>query len=365
MADYMEQIVELEKELSTTKYNKRTQGHIGLVKAKIAMLKEKERARSSGGAKGQGYSVRKTGDASVIMIGFPSSGKSTLLNTLTHANSPVAAYEFTTLDVIPGLLEHKYAKIQMLDVPGIVKGAAMGRGRGKEVLAVMQNADLVLFIVDVFRAEALNVLKQEVYDSNIRVNQRKPDVKIIKKARGGVSIGKTVYCPDLDNKTIEGICKEMRLNNVDIVIRTPINADQFIDVIEGTKHYLPGIIVLNKIDAVSVEDVDAVKAKIKPDICISADKKINTDALKDLIFDRLNLIRIYCKQIGKKADMDVPLIMKKGSTLKDMCEKLHKDFVQKFKYAKIWGTSVKFNAQPIQKLTHVIQDKDVVELHIK
>jgi ribosome-interacting GTPase 1 len=229
----------------------------------------------------------------------------------------------------------------------------------------MQNADLVLFIVDVFRPEALNVLKQEVYDSNIRVNQRKPDVKIIKKARGGVSIGKTVYCPDLENKTIEGICKEMRLNNVDIVIRTPINADQFIDVIEGTKHYLPGITVLNKIDAVSVEDVDAVKAKIKPDICISADKKINTDALKDLIFDKLNLIRIYCKQVGKKADMDVPLIMKKGSTLKDMCEKLHKDFVQKFKYAKIWGTSVKFNAQPIQKLTHVIQDKDVVELHIK
>ncbi len=365
MADYMEQIAELEKELTNTKYNKRTQGHIGLVKAKIAMLKDKERARSSGGAKGLGYSVRKTGDASVIMIGFPSSGKSTLLNAITNANSPVAAYEFTTLNVVPGLLEHKHAKIQVLDVPGIVKGAAMGRGRGKEVLAVMQNADLVIFIVDVFRPEALDVLEQEVYDANIRVNQRKPDIKIVKKSRGGISIGKTVFCPDLDNKTIEGICKEMRLNNVDIVIRTPINADQFIDVIEGTKHYLPGIVVLNKIDAISVEEVYAVKAKIKPDICISADKRINTEMLKDMIFDRLSLMRVYCKQIGKKADMDVPLIMKKGSTLKDMCNKLHKDFVEKFRFAKIWGTSVKFNAQPIQKLKHVIQDKDIVELHMR
>lgn len=365
MADYTEQIAELEKELSTTKYNKRTQGHIGLVKAKIAMLKEKERARSSKSQKSHGYAVRKTGDASVIMIGFPSSGKSTLLNAITNANSPVAAYEFTTVDVIPGLLEHRHAKIQVLDVPGVVKGAAMGRGRGKEVLAVMQNADLVLFIVDVFRPEALQVLRQEVYDANIRINQRKPDVRIVKKSRGGVSIGKTVFCPDLENKTIEAICKEMRLNNVDIVIRTPITADQLIDIIEGNKQYLPALVVLNKIDVISVEELDEIKEKIHPDICISADKKINTDALKDLIFDKLNLIRIYCKQVGKKADMDIPLIMKKGSTLKDMCEKLHKDFVQKFKYAKIWGTSVKFNAQPIQKLTHVLQDKDVVELHMK
>ncbi|MBI5072961.1 50S ribosome-binding GTPase [Candidatus Woesearchaeota archaeon] len=361
----MTQIQELEKELSNTKYNKRTQGHIGLVKAKIAMLKEKERTRGAGDAKGQGYAVRKTGDASIIMIGFPSAGKSTLLNAITNANSPVGAYEFTTLDVVPGLLEFKHAKIQVLDVPGIVRGAAMGRGRGKEVLAVMQNADMVLFIIDVNRPEGLSVLQQEVYDANIRVNQRKPDVKIVKKTRGGVCIGKTVACPDLDNKTIEGICKEMRLNNVDVVIRTPITADQFIDVIEGNKHYLPGIIVLNKIDMVSPDELELLKLNLKPDICMSADRKINTEALKDIIFDRLNLIRIYCKQIGKKADLDVPLIMKKGSTLNDMCQKLHKDFVSKFRFAKIWGTSVKFNAQPILKLTHVIQDKDVVELHIK
>ncbi len=365
MADYIQQIVELEKELSNTKYNKRTQGHIGLVKAKIAMLKERERFRGSVGAKGKGFSVRKTGDASVIMIGFPSSGKSTLLNAITNANSPVGAYEFTTLDVIPGLLEYKHAKIQMLDVPGIVRGAAMGRGRGKEVLAVMQNADMVLFIIDVTRPGALAVLQQEVYDANIRINQQKPDVKIVKKSRGGVCIGKTVLCPDLDNKTIEAICKEMRLNNVDVVIRTPITADQFIDVIDGNKHYLPGIVILNKIDIITPDEIDILRKKVQADICISADKKINTGNLKDMIFDRLNLIRVYCKQISKKADMDVPLIMKKGATLHDMCQKLHKDFVSQFKFAKIWGTSVKFNAQPILKLMHILQDKDVVELHMK
>ena len=365
MPDYSTQITDLEKELSTTKYNKRTQGHVGLVKAKIAMLKEKERARGSSGGKGQGYAVKKTGDASVIMIGFPSAGKSTLLNAITNANSPVGAYEFTTLDVIPGLLEHKHAKIQVLDVPGIVKGAALGKGRGKEVLAVMQNADMVLFIIDVHRPEALAVLQNEVYDAQIRVNQRKPDVKLVRKTRGGISIGKTVHCPDLDNKTIEAICKEMRITNADVVIRTPITADQFIDIIEGNKHYLPGIILLNKIDMIALQEVEIITQKIKPDICISSEKKINTEAVKDMIFDRLDLIRLYCKQIGKKADMDVPLIMRRGTTLQTMCQKLHKDFVMNFRFAKIWGTSVKFSGQPTLKITHVLHDKDIVELHMK
>mgnify|MGYP003993416231 FL=1 len=124
MVDYVEKIKELEDELKKTKYNKKTQHHIGLTKAKLAQLKEKQISRGKGGKKGEGYSVRKAGDASVILIGFPSAGKSTLLNSVTGADSPVAEYEFTTLDVVPGMLEHKDAKIQILDVPGIVAGAA-------------------------------------------------------------------------------------------------------------------------------------------------------------------------------------------------------------------------------------------------
>jgi uncharacterized protein len=365
MAGYMDEIAELEKEVAKTKYNKRTQKHIGLVKAKIAMLKEKERGRSSGGKKGKGYSVRKSGDASVIMIGFPSAGKSTLLNVLTGADSPVGAYEFTTLDVIPGMMTHKHAQIQLLDVPGIVRGAAMGRGRGKEVLAVIQSANLVLYIIDVFRPHALAVLEKEVYDAHVRVNVDKPDVKIIKKSKGGVGIGKTVKCPKLDNATIEAMMRHMKLNNVDIVIRSPIDVDGLIDAIEGNKKYVPGLIVLNKIDAVTPEDLEVVKKLIKPDICISASKGLGTDKLKDMIYDKLDLMRIFCKEVGKKADMEVPLIVRKRSTIREMCTKLHKDFVLKFTFAKVWGKSVKHDGQKVMKLRHVLKDKDIVEIHLK
>jgi uncharacterized protein len=153
MPEYMDKVKELEDELKKTKYNKRTQYHIGLVKAKIAKLKEKEVGRGKGGGPKEGYSVRKSGDATVILIGYPSVGKSTLLNALTNAESETGAYDFTTLSVIPGLLHYKHAQIQILDVPGIVSGAATGRGRGKEVLAVMRNAELVLIVIDVNHPE--------------------------------------------------------------------------------------------------------------------------------------------------------------------------------------------------------------------
>ena len=107
---YDRKVKELEEQLSTTKYNKSTQHHIGLVKAQLAKLKEdyKRKAAAKGG--GTGFSVRRTGDATVIMVGFPSVGKSTLLNSITNANSPVGAYAFTTLTCIPGLLEYNHAK---------------------------------------------------------------------------------------------------------------------------------------------------------------------------------------------------------------------------------------------------------------
>lgn len=363
MAGYQDKIKDLEDELKKTKYNKRTQFHVGLVKAKIATLKQKETARGGGGA-GQGYSVRRSGDATVILIGFPSAGKSTLLNALTAANSTVAAYEFTTLDVVPGMLKYKDAQIQILDVPGIVSGAASGRGRGKEVLACIINADLVIIVVDVTRPEALEVIKKEVYDAQVRLNQRKPDVIIKKTAKGGISVGKTVKLTQLDDETIKAILKEFRINNADVVIRTDITADQFIDVIEGNKKYIPGFILLNKIDLITSEQLEQLKRQIKPDVCISADRKIYLAELRDMIFDKLQFMRVYCKEISKKADLNVPLILRRGSTLRTLCERLHKDFIKKFKYARVWGTSVKFPGQKLMKLDHKLLDKDVVELHI-
>ena len=358
-----EKIREIEELISKTKYNKRTQHAVGLYKAQLAKLKEKQASRGKG-KKGEGYAIRKTGDGTVVLLGFPSVGKSTLLNAITNSQSRVGAYAFTTLTVIPGTLEYKHAKIQVLDVPGVVHGAAAGTGRGKEVLAVIRNADMVLIMADVFHPEHYNVLLKEVYDTGVRVNQKKPDVRIEKASRGGISIGSTVKLTKLDEKTIEGVLREFDVNNASIVIREDIDVDQLIDIIEANKAYIPSIVVLNKIDMVSKEDIDSIRGKVNPDLCISAEKNINMQELKELIFQRLMLMRIYLKEYDKKADMEEPLIIKEGATLRDLCSKLHKDFISKFKFAKVWGKSAKYPGQRIVKIDHRMEDEDVIELRI-
>jgi ribosome-interacting GTPase 1 len=108
-----------------------------------------------------------------------------------------------------------------------------------------------------------------------------------------------------------------------------------------------------------------VKKLVKPDICISAEMKINIDNLKELIFQRLGFMRVFCKEVGKKADMGEPMIMKSGSNLRDVCEKLHRDFVSKFTFARIWGKSAKFDGQGIRSLDHQLKDEDIVEIHTR
>lgn len=358
-----DKVKELEDRIKNTRYNKKTQHAIGLYKAQLAKLKEKRESRAGIGKGKEGFAVRKTGDATVVLVGYPSVGKSTLLNVITNANSPVGSYDFTTLTVIPGLLEYNDAKIQILDVPGVVRGAASGIGRGKEVLTMIRSADLVLVIVDALKPEQYTALLNEIYDTGVRINQQPPDVKITKTERGGLEIGKTVKLSRLEDQTIKSIANELGLNNAMIIIRSNIDADQFIDAIEGNKKYVPAVTVVNKIDLIDKNKLDDLIKKVKPDLCISAERKINTEELKALIFKKLNLMRIYCKEIGKKADLDVPIIIKKNSTTKDVCNKLHRDFVNKFRFARVWGSS-KFPGQKLS-LNYTLKDEDILEIHLK
>jgi small GTP-binding protein len=274
-----EKIKELEADIAKTKYNKKTQHAIGMMKAKLAMLKERALQRSSvGKAKGdERFIVRKTGDGTVVLLGFPSVGKSTLLNKLTKAKSDIAAYAFTTLSAVPGMMNYKFAKIQIIDVPGIVSGAASGRGRGKEVLGIIRNADLILILVDAMYPEHYNAILKEVYETGVRINQEKPDVRITKKARGGIGVGTTVKLTKTDKKTIIDIAREMKINNANILIRTDIGADQFIDVIEGNKKYTKSLTVITKIDLIDGKKLNELKQKIKPDIVVSAEKEIGIE----------------------------------------------------------------------------------------
>ena len=182
-----EKIKAIEEEIQKTPYNKATSHHIGKLKAKISKLKEEQIKRSSGGSKGEGFHIKKSGDATAVLVGFPSVGKSTLLNELTNAESKVGAYQFTTLEIIPGVMEYNNAQIQIFDIPGIITGAAGGKGRGKEILSVARTADLIIVVLDTLNPQHLNVILKELRNVGVRPNETKPDVKIKKTRKGGVN----------------------------------------------------------------------------------------------------------------------------------------------------------------------------------
>jgi len=347
-----QQIRALEEEIKRTPYNKATEHHIGRLKAKLARLREEaEKQKAKAGR--QAFSLKKEGDATAVLIGYPSVGKSTLLNKLTGAKSEVADYDFTTLKPVPGILNYKGASIQIIDVPGVIEGAASGRGRGKEVISAVRVADLIIIVADVFNLHTIEIVKKELYEGGIRLDQKPPDVVIRKKERGGVRISSTVPL-QIDEETITSILKEYKIHSADVVIREEITIERLIDALAGNRVYIPSLTVVNKIDLMDVDVDNAIK--------VSAEKGINLDLLKEEIYRKLDFIRVYLKPPGGKVDFNEPMILRRGATVEDICKKLHRDFVENFRYAKVWGKSVKFEGQRVG-LEHVVEDGDVVTIY--
>ena len=360
-----EDIKNIEDEIRKTPYNKATMHHIGRLKAKLARLKEdlQKRATAKSAGKGEGYAVKKSGDATVVMVGFPSVGKSTLLNCLTGTAAEVADYDFTTLDVIPGTLRYKGARMQFLDLPGLIAGAAVGRGRGKEVLSVMRNADLILIIVDVFHPQQYDILAKELYDAGIRVNTKPPVVVIHKASRGGITVNSTVEL-EFDDRMIKAVLAEYKIHNAEVLIRERITLDDLIDVVIGNRKYIRALTVLNKIDLVNSKQLLTLMERFPDAVTISAAAGINIEALREKVYNELRFIRIYMKPQGASPDMNNPLVMKTDSTVADVCSTIHRDFVTNFRYARIWGKSVKYGGQRVG-LSHVLTDGDVVSVVVR
>ena len=149
----LDKIKEIQFEMSRTQKNKATEYHLGLLKAKLAKLRSQLLEPPKKGKPGEGFDVVKHGDARVALIGFPSVGKSTILNTFTETKSEVNERDFTTLSCIPGVLKYNNCSIQMLDLPGIIEGASEGKGKGRQVIAVAKSADLILIVLDASKYE--------------------------------------------------------------------------------------------------------------------------------------------------------------------------------------------------------------------
>jgi len=367
MAETLQKIREIEAEMARTQRNKATAFHLGILKAKLAKLRREILAPRSGGAKGtgEGFDVTKSGDARVGLIGFPSVGKSTLLVKLTGTKSEVAAYEFTTLTCIPGTFRYKGCRIQLLDLPGIIEGAAKdNRGRGRQVIGVARTCGLILVVLDAAKPLVhKRIIERELEAFGIRLNQQPANIVFRRKERGGIniSISGISALTHMDRHLVTEVLREYRINNADVTLRCDATVDQLIDVIEGNRVYTPCLYLLNKIDTVTIEELDLL-SRVPHYVPISAHHEWNFDELLEKIWEYLDMIRIYTKPKGQIPDYDAPVVVPRHkSTVEEFCNRIHRGLLAQFKCAMVWGTSVRHNPQRVGK-DHLLHDEDVVQI---
>lgn len=357
----LEKISEIEKEISRTQKNKATEYHLGVLKAKLAKYRSQLLEPTGKKEKGEGFDVMKSGDARVALIGFPSVGKSTLLSTLTATHSECASYEFTTLTCIPGVIEYRGANIQLLDLPGIIEGASQGKGRGRQVIAVARTADLVLMMLDATKGEIQRVLLEKELESvGIRLNKYRPNIYFKEKKAGGLSFNSTCPLTKCNEKLVQLVLHEYKIFNAEVLFREDCTPDEFIDVISRNRVYLPCLYVYNKIDQVSIEEVDRL-ARQPHSLVVSCNMKLNLDYLLERLWDYLALICVYTKKRGEPPDFGDGLILRRGASVEHVCHVIHRSIVAVFKYALVWGTSTKYSPQRVG-LQHIVHHDDVVQI---
>lgn len=310
--------------------------------------------------------MAKAGDARVSLIGFPSVGKSSFLSKVTNTKSEAANYEFTTLTSVGGILEYNGAEVQIVDLPGIIKAASQGKGRGRQVIAVSRTSDLILMVLDATKGgDQREILENELESMGIRLNKQRPNISIKVKKTGGVKMNSITPPKYLDEKIVTALLKDYKIHNADVLIRDEnVTIDDFIDVIND-QHitYIKCLYVYNKIDAVSLEECDRL-AREPNTVVMSCELDLGIEDLKEEIWRQLDLLRLYTKRRGVQPKFDDPMVVRNNSTILEVCDSIHRDMKNQFKYALVWGSSAKHSPQKCG-LTHPIHDEDVVQIVTK
>ena len=367
-----EKIKALEEFISAVPKHKGTENLLYWARRRLAELKEEleERRRKKKGRKGPTFFIEKEGAAQIVMIGLTNVGKSLLLSRLTNAKVEVSDYPYTTKLPVPGMLKYQDIQFQLIEAPALMPGASNGVAWGTKVLGLVRNADGLIIVLDASNKplHQLKIILNELINSNIYVRKPRGQV-VIEKGRGTTGI-KVVVSGKLIGCTVNDVVKLLegyRIYNALVKIIGEATLDDVEKAIFGNITYKPTIIIANKIDIPGAMENYKVLRKVVPQdipvIPTSALKGIGLDKIGEILFKTLNLIRVYTKQ-PNKGPSPTPLVLRKGATVYDVAEHIHKDFVKYFKYAKIWGPSAKYPGMRVG-LEHQLEDGDIVEIHLK
>jgi uncharacterized protein len=280
------------------------------LRRRIAKLKEEAQQKKGGARRDTAYVIEKEGASQIAVIGAPNTGKSALVAGLTNATPEVAVFPHTTWKPTPGMAPYDNIQFQLVDTPPITRDYL-----DPWMADLMRRADMLLVMLDL-HADPLQQLEE-----TLAVLQ---DLRIFPE---GFPIPGELRKPPFIKKTL---------------------------------------VVMNKVDTDNhLEDYQAFLELTEvnlPSIAISLRAGWNLKGLLELLYQLSEVIRVYTKVPGKEPNRSAPFVLAKMTTLEELAAKIHKDFVNKLKFAKIWGPKV-YDGQMVQR-DYVLQEGDVVEIHL-
>jgi hypothetical protein len=349
---------ELEEELSRTKDNKATNKHLAVLRSKVAQTR-RDVIKASKRVHGKGFFVRKSGDATVALVGFPSAGKSSLLNALTNSSSKTAPYAFTTTGIIPGTMVYRDAHIQVLDMPGLIENAHAGVGEGTSVVAQIRVSNLIVFVIDINNIAQLDMLLSELGSLNVYVNKEKPEVQV-REVDAYIGLRFEVNRSGMDTEELRTIFTGFGIYNAVVRIWNKVGEDELIGLLSNRSCYVSAIIALNKIDTNDgfASIAESMEKRYGMSVLpISALSKPTLDMLTRSIYANAGLMRVYLKpRSGKERS---PVTAVEGFTVGELAKRFHTAVVDELKCAYVDGPSVKFSNQRVG-VNHVLKDGDTV-----
>jgi ribosome-interacting GTPase 1 len=347
----MEKLKALEEMIRTAPAHKGAEVLRAELKQRLSKLRANIERQNQQKGKGANITVKKEGSAQVALVSLTNAGKSLLLSKLTNAKPEVSEHEYTTKKIELGIMDCGGVRIQLIEIPSLHRDSAY-KGLGPTHFSIIRNTDLIVIVLDLTKDtdEQRRTIEEEFEKAQIMLNREEPPIIIKRVASGGITFtGKEYLQADINDAM--NLLREKGVHNAEIEIYDNATIEEFEEALNESITYKMAVYAYNKADL----------AKHKEGV--SAKTGEGLDRLKEQIWQKLGLIKIFTKTPGKKKDWP-PVALDSGSTIRDLAEFVHKDFIKKFKFARIWGKSARFPGQT-QGLNHELMDDDVVELHLK
>ncbi|MFZ2053223.1 MAG: GTPase [Candidatus Aminicenantales bacterium] len=308
-----EKMKALEEMMATIPKHKGTEKLQAMLKTKMAKLKSAAQARPAVARHGPGFHVEKTGAGQVVVIGPPNAGKSRLIASLTGAQPEVGDYPYTTRSPAPYMMKFENIQVQLVDTPPLAPDDIES-----DLVELIKATDGVLLVLDLADQETVSLL--------------------------------------------ESLLSKLEEKRVELQAENPASPPQ-----PGRYQKKTLFIGAKRDSPPAAENLTFLKEYFGEKIAfhpVSAALGDGLDGLKKEIFLLLDIIRVYSKTPGKKADFSAPFALPKGSTVSEMARAVHKDFFEKLKYARIWRKgSLVLQGQMVNR-DFALEDEDIVELRI-